>query len=795
MKTEPIMKPEPTYEELLQRIRLLEDQVASTRKIEAALKESQERYGRLSSNLRVVIYAAFPDKLTARFFASEQIEKLTGYPAVSFRRQSGLFAHLIHGDDLERVRQESRHALETQKFMELEYRIVTKDRQTRWIRDSASLVDAKSDTVRVEGLLEDITLRRQADAELQAATRHWQETFNAMSEALAILDDRYRILQCNRALQTITGKSEEEIIGRFAWEIVHGEPYAPARCACQRGSRMRETEIVELGRRIYEIAVDPQFDEQGAISGYVHIMSDITEPEMSRRALRDAQQTFLTVLDSIDATIYVADMQTHEILFMNRRMKKTFHGDFTGQKCWRAFREKEAPCTNCTNDQLVDDQGKPTGPCVWEGHSKYTGKWYVNYDRAIKWIDGRIVRLQVATDITQIKNLEQERQRTESQLRQAQKMEAIGTLAGGIAHDFNNILSAILGYSELALDDAENNRPSAKYIREIIKAGGRARDLVHQILTFSRQTETESKPIQVRPIVKEALKLLRASLPSTIEIQQRIKSNVIVEADPIQIHQVIMNLCTNAGHAMRDKGGVLYVGLTEETLSKEMAEAYHGLAPGSYLQIEVRDTGPGMSREIIDKIFDPYFTTKEKGEGTGMGLAVVQGIVQNCGGGLAVQSEPGKGAAFRIFLPSLQSVQPIEVQPVEIIPGGNERILFVDDEPPLVDLSKKILERHGYRVTIRNSGIEAIELFKNHPYEFDLVITDMTMPHVTGDVLAQRMLSIRPDIPIIICTGYSEKITPELLETLQIKALVLKPIIRNEILLTVRQVLDGIGEE
>ncbi len=785
----------PTYEELAARVEQLEAQVASSRHTEKALKESQERYGRLSSNLRVVIYAAFPDKLNARFFASEQMEALTGYPAENFRRTSGLFSRLIHPDDLGRVMQESREALESKTFMELEYRIITRNQQVKWIRDHASLVTVDRKTVRMEGLMEDITQKRLVDAKIKAASKQWQDTFDAMSEALAILDEDYRILQCNRAMRSLAAMPEAEIIGQYCWQVIHGTHPAPDSCACIHKSRKRETEVIEIGRRLFEVAVDPQLDDMDRICGYIHIMSDITEREQVQKALRDAHQTFLTVLDSIDATIYVADMHTHEILFMNRHMKETFHGDFTGQKCFKAFRQQSGPCSNCTNDQLLDERGQPSGACVWEGRNKVTGRWYVNYDRAIKWIDGNMVRLQVATDITQIKDLEMERQRTETQLRQAQKMEAIGTLAGGIAHDFNNILSAILGYSELALDDAEHNRPSAKYIREIIKAGGRARDLVHQILTFSRQTETESKPIQVIPIVKEALKLLRASLPSTIAIEQNIQSKAIVEADPIQIHQVIMNLCTNAGHAMRAEGGTLYVGLTDEELAADGSEHLASIAPGNYLKIEVRDSGPGMNQDIIDKIFDPYFTTKEKGEGTGMGLAVVQGIVQSCRGAISVSSQKGEGTTFKIFLPTLQSAQPTTAPSEDIIAGGSEHILFVDDEPPLVDLSKKILERFGYNVTIRTSSIEAFELFRRQPHDFDLVITDMTMPHMTGDSLSQQMMAIRPDIPVIICTGYSEKITPGLLERLKIKALILKPIISKKMLLTVRQVLDDAKEK
>jgi PAS domain S-box-containing protein len=782
----------PTYEELKARVLTLEKQVTQTHKIETALQESEERYGRLSKNLQVVLYAAFPDKLTSKFFVSGQMEMLTGYPAIRFRKEAGLFCSIIHPKDRDRVVAHSLKALEQKTRISLEYRIITKGEQIRWIRDKASPICASDKAIRFEGFMEDITEARSSNNALKAASRRWLDTFNAMSEPLAILDLDCRIVQSNRALRSLVGKSESEIIGRLCWEIIPSATENKKACPCANTqlSGRRETAIVDIGERRFEVAMDPRFDEKGRISGYIHIMSDITEREKADRALREARQTLTTILDSIDATIYVADMDTNEILFMNRLMKNTFNGDFTGQQCWKAFRHKKGPCKDCTNPKLLNEKGVPTGVCVWEGYNSLSGAYYINYDRAIRWIDGRYVRLQVATDITQLKTLEQERQRTETQLRQAQKMEAIGTLAGGIAHDFNNILSAILGYSELALDDALNDRPSPQYLRQILKAGSRARDLVQQILTFSRQTETVAKPIQVQPIVKEALKLLRASLPSTIEIRANIQSDAIVEADPIQIHQVIMNLCTNAGHAMRETGGMLTVEIMNETLSQKFTERYTYMTPGEYLKIEISDTGHGISKKIIDKIFDPYFTTKEKGEGTGMGLAVVQGIVQGCNGAVSVGTSEGQGATFKIYLPITHTDEPTQTKSEVDILGGTERILFVDDELTLVELSKQLMERLGYQVTIRTSSIEALELFIKQPHEFDLIITDMTMPNMTGDILATKLMSIRPDIPVIICTGYSEKITQKLLDRLKIKALILKPIIRDELLIAVRQVLD-----
>jgi nitrogen-specific signal transduction histidine kinase len=371
-------------------------------------------------------------------------------------------------------------------------------------------------------------------------------------------------------------------------------------------------------------------------------------------------------------------------------------------------------------------------------------------------------------------------------------MEAIGTLAGGIAHDFNNILGAIIGYTEMALYEAPASSKNRNNMEEVLKAGHRAKDLVQQILAFSRQSEQERQPVLIHLIIKEALKLLRASLPSTIEIRQNIRTDLgAVLADPTQIHQVMMNLCTNAHHAMSEKGGMLGVTLSDVELDVKEVVAYPDLKPGSYLKLTVSDTGQGMDPNVIERIFDPYFTTKEKGVGTGLGLAVVHGIVKSHGGMITVQSEKGKGSAFQVFFPVVKTQVKPEAKTMESLHTGNERILFVDDEQALVDLGKKMLESLGYRAECRMSSIEALESFRSQPDKFDLVITDMTMPNMTGERLAKEMMGIRPDIPIILCTGYSERITREEAMELGIKEFVLKPFKINDFANTIRKVLDN----
>ena len=398
---------------------------------------------------------------------------------------------------------------------------------------------------------------------------------------------------------------------------------------------------------------------------------------------------------------------------------------------------------------------------------------------------------ELKAEIEERKRAEKQKNSLQKQLIQSQKMEAIGTLAGGIAHDFNNILSAIIGYAEISLDDAPKKSDLQSNLNNLLKAGFRGRDLIKQILTFSRQSEFESKPIRVEPVVKECIKFLRASLPATIEIRQDLKFNATVMADPTQIHQVIMNLCTNAAHAMHEKGGILNIRLTEVELDGDFLSGYQDVFPGKFLCLSIDDTGCGISPDAVDHIFEPFFTTKEKGKGTGMGLSVVHGIVKKYHGLITVSSDPKKGTVFNVFLPVIETNAISDNDKEEILLSGTERILFVDDEYFQVDLGKKIFGRLGYEVVAETNSLKALELFRKNPDDFDLVITDMIMPNLPGDKLAKELIAIRPDIPIIICTGYSEQLEAEKAESLGIKAIVMKPLLIQDLAKTVREVLDG----
>jgi len=392
--------------------------------------------------------------------------------------------------------------------------------------------------------------------------------------------------------------------------------------------------------------------------------------------------------------------------------------------------------------------------------------------------------LGITRDITARKQLE-------SRLQQAQKMEAIGTLAGGIAHDFNNILGVIFGYAELCLMDAPIDSPTYNHLKEIYTASERARSLVKQILNFSRQSDQELQPLQLTSVIKEVLKFIRASLPASIEIRQNLISDPTMLADITQIHQVIMNLCSNAAQSMQENGGTLEIRLESMELDTEFTARHAGLQPGVHVKLTVSDTGCGIPGDVMDRIFDPFFTTKSEGEGTGMGLAVVHGIVKNHGGIITVYSEPEKGSVFTVFFPAIERRLVHDPRPEKPLVGGTESILFVDDEAPLVELGKTILAPFGYQVTGVKRSIEALELFEKEPRRFDLVITDLTMPQISGDRLAQRFLEINPEIPIILCTGFSASIDREHAATMGIRAFVNKPILRRQLVETVRTVLDS----
>jgi len=507
--------------------------------------------------------------------------------------------------------------------------------------------------------------------------------------------------------------------------------------------------------------------------------------ERRTKELRESQDRLKSIMDNSSALIYLKDVRGRYI-FVNKKFESLFsltEDQIIGREDSEIFPEEEARSFR-ENDKKVLDSVCPLEfeECLELPDGLHT---YISIKFPICNTEGKPLSIcGITTDITERKILERK-------LIQSHKMEAIGRLAGGIAHDFNNILVGILGYIEVALYNIPHDSNLRPYMEQMKKACHRAIKLVKQLLTFSRETEGERNPIQLSTIIKESLKMLRPLIPATIDIKQNIKNSSMILGDPTHIYQIMMNLCKNAADAMKEKGGIIRVGLKDIEIISNSMQLNHELAPGNYVRLTVSDDGHGIEQSIKERIFEPYFTTKKIGEGSGMGLSIVHGIIKSYGGEITVESEPGKGTSFHIFFPRINSNEQIEIRGTTQPPGGKENILIVDDEEDLVArVLKKILEDLGYNVIAKYSGIQALKAFCEEPDWFDLVITDQTMPRMTGIELSQKLLAIRSDIPIILTSGFSQVIPSEMIHKIGIKKFIMKPFEIEELAHLIRKLLD-----
>lgn len=537
--------------------------------------------------------------------------------------------------------------------------------------------------------------------------------------------------------------------------------------------------LVPINRKLAQACVACKKNES--------IKKEVERRRESEKEAIESKERLKKIFDTVQSGMVIVDEINHRIVDANAQALKIFQAcnvdEVIGQKCHHYIcptKKGECPETGLGKDidnseRIVINQSGDLIP-VLKTSTRIT-------------LEGRPHLLESFIDIKKQKVAEREQKKAEEKLNRLQRLDALGILAGGIAHDFNNILSSINGYTELALLDVEKHSLMEENLKAMHMAGHRAKKLVGQILTFARKTEDDIQPVRVSSIAKEAITLLRPSVHREIKIVKNINSDALIMGDPTKIHQIIINLCNNGLHAMGEKG-ILEVRLREFDLDGNFVKNHPEVRTGRYLELMVSDTGKGIPDDMVEAIFEPYFTTKEAGEGTGLGLSVVHSIVTGYGGAVLVSSTPGKGSVFTVYLPIAKEHHARQVNHKEGLPRGDERILLVDDEEDITNIGAQLLGRLGYQVTPQNNSLEALKRFADSPHEFDLVITDLVMPGMAGDELSSRLRKIRHDTPIILCTGYSKYITGEHASKIGIEAFALKPLNKQDLALIVRQVLD-----
>ena len=639
-------------------------------------------------------------------------------------------------------------------------------------------------------LRQEIADRKLVEKRLKAS--EYQRSLHLRNTPVGVItfDLEYRITEWNPAAETIFGYTEKQACGNNVADLIVPDDV--------KNSVMNVIDVLMEGqggtRNInVNITRDKRFitcdwyntllcDVEGNVTGVASIVNDITKIKSHEKQLL----RFEKVIEQADEEVVITDAKGI-IQYVNPSFEKN-----TGFKNEEAVGQNPRILKSGLHDGLFYKEIWSTILCgnIWKGTIKNqckNGKILL-HDMVITPI---VNSNNEVTAFVSIRRDITEQKKTEQQIQQSRKMEAIGTLAGGIAHDFNNILSGIFGYAQLTEVNIETPEKARKYISQITAGATRATDLVQQILTFSRQSDHKKSPLRLYLIVKEAIKFLRSSIPATIDIKEKIIARDKVYADPTQIHQIVMNLCTNAYHAMKQKGGVLTIELEElESSSGKLSEL--SVQAGKYLNLKVSDTGNGMDKEVLSKIFEPYFTTREAGEGTGLGLAVVLGIVEDHKGYITADSSPGHGASFNIYIPVLKdqnNVQTVEKKEYKI-KGGKETILIVDDDEDILMATGEMLENYGYTVNTFLDSLKALESFEKNPFGYDLIITDMTMPRMTGDNLSLKVMEIRKDIPIILCSGYSDQFSETSAEKMGIAKYLQKPVSRNDLLKFIRRILD-----
>jgi len=678
---------------------------------------------------------------------------------------------------------------------EYEKEYLRKDGTTIPVKIRAWLVrDEQGKPQRMLSIVRDLTEQKQTEQKLQFT----QFSIDRSGDGVFWLDPQGNILDVNKqachslqyARQELLKMTVFDIVPDFLPEIWHRRWQEVKRY----GSRTFESQHKTSDGTIFPVEIQANYLEYQGQEYQCAFARDITarkgvEQQLTKLSHAVEQSPVLVMITDPNGAIEYVNPKFEEItgygfdevLGKNPRMLKSGNTpDETYKALWQTITSGKVWRGELQNQ-------KKNGDLYWEAVSISP---ITNSEGAIAHF------LAVKEDVTEKKRLEEERRQFEAQLLQSQKLETIGTLAGGIAHDFNNLLTPIIGYSDMALNDAPEGSQIQADLREINKAASRAKELVHQILTFSRQLPQERKPIRLQHVLKEALNLMRATIPSYIEIKKYVQSGCqAVLADATQLHQVIINLCTNSYHAMRDGGGTLTLRLSMVEVDEAMRHSLRNLSAGNYVCLEVSDTGAGMNESTMKRIFEPFFTTKTIGEGTGLGLSVVHGIILSYGGDIAVHSKVGEGTTFKIYLPPAPEDSDEAAARAEPVYRGTERVLLVDDEIAVAEVGKRLLTRLGYSVTVKHNGLDALECFREKPEDFDILITDQTMPKMTGYQLAAQVRKYRKDIPILLISGYNESVDSKTAKAAGIYEYLLKPINASQISKVIRQALEQKGEE
>ncbi|MGP8330523.1 MAG: PAS domain S-box protein [Methanosarcinaceae archaeon] len=769
--------------------------IIERKRAEEALRESEERYRGVVEDTPVLICCFLPgseitfvNKAYCEYFARTP-EELVG----------STFLALIPEDDRETVMANISALTVESPTQSHEHRVIESGGDIHWQRwTNRALFDARGKAVAYQSIGEDITERKQFEEALQKSKNQMQAILDGITTNIAFVNDKLEIKWVNKAAADSVGKTPEEIIGGKC-HVFWADPEKPcANCPTLRAFKTKRSEhsiMTTPDGRIWEERGEPVFDTEGKIIGVVEIAHDITERKQAEEALRDSEEKHRTTIENLPLGVLALD-QDGVITTANPAFTKIF--DLPSDKVVGKTIINSLSFIQDIN--LINNLSALTEKSThfdFESQAVTMPSGKLNYLRIrgipIQDFQGNTKSfLVVIGDITGRKQAEEEKARLETQLRRSQKLETIGTLAGGIAHDFNNILTPIMGYTDMALSDLAPSNPLCEDLKHILKGANRAKDLVEQILLFSKQVKKERKPLALHLIVKEAIKLLRPSIPSTIEIRQRIDASCDkVLVDATQMHQVIINLCTNAWQAMEENGSMLTIELKQVEVDAATAKLYLNLNEAEYVRLTVIDTGSGMDTATLERIFEPFFTTKPVDKGTGMGLSVVHGIVRGHQGDILVYSEPGKGSTFHVYLPIVKAEVEAEKKEKETIVGGQESILIIDDEKAVANILKKILERLGYQVDASNSSPEALKIIRQQPDKYDLVISDLTMPNMTGLDLSEKLQQLRSGFPVIIMTGYGDSLTSATQQQYGIKQVIGKPVAMRELALAVREVLDN----